>query len=63
MGHCVFCLCLTFSDSTRKIISYKNILEADLLEPLINGVGSESLFDSTPVIPLLLVNNNGIIPS
>ena len=49
--------------STRKIISSKNLLEANFLDPFINGVGSESLFDSAPVIPLLLVNNNGIIPS
>lgn len=33
------------------------------LESFIKGVGSESPFDSAPVILLLLINNNGIIPS
>lgn len=45
--------------------TYKNLLEADLLKCFINGGVSEFpfLFDSAPVIPLLLVNNNGKIPS
>jgi len=35
----------------------------DLLDWFLNSVRSESLFDSAPLIPLLLVKNNGIIPS
>lgn len=35
----------------------------DLLDWFLNSVRSESLFDSASLIPLLLVRNNGIIPS
>lgn len=59
---CVFCL--MFPDSTRNHIrTCYTLLYVDLEESFIKGLGSESLFDSAPVIPLLLVNNNGIIPS
>ena len=59
-SYCVFCLCLTVLNFTRN-----HIRASDLLESFINGSMSESpfLFDSSPVIPLLLVNNNGKIPS
>lgn len=61
--------CLMFPDSTRNHIRtcytwiYGSVSYLYLLKSFIKGLGSESLFDSAPVIPLLLVNNNGIIPS
>lgn len=59
---CVFCF--IFPDSTRNHIRtcskwiYWSV--SYLVESFIKGVGPESLFDSAPVIPLLLGNNNGI---
>ena len=66
--YCVFCLCLMVLDFTRNHIrtcSKRIYWSVSSTKCFINGGVSEFpvLFDSVPVIPLLLVNNNGKIPS